>query len=201
MSWVLFILLILIFSICIVYVKGHNIELSAQISELTEKLTEEKTNLVAEKQYSSSVYKTYLEIVRQNQEILGKYGELTQLSKNQESRIENLYEKLRVAAEIKDKEIKIARQDAVDTQRSVVKGKMAEELSPLMPGFPFNIKDLRFSGQPVDYLCYNGLSNEDIQEVVFIECKSGGAVLNNRQRQIKRAIESGKVRFEIFQID
>ena len=51
------------------------------------------------------------------------------------------------------------RADAVDTSRAVLKGKIAEQMAPLLPGFlaKYNPADARFIGSPIDYLIFRNM--------------------------------------------
>ena len=103
--------------------------------------------------------------------------------------------------------IKQARRDSTDQSRAVLKGKMAEQIAPLLPGFNYWPADARFLGDPIDYVVFNGYSGvkdngtdgNDL-EVVILDIKKGRAGLTRGQRQIARAIEEGRVRFEIVRI-
>lgn len=90
--------------------------------------------------------------------------------------------------------------------RAVIKGQVAEQLAPILPGFPYLPSDFRFLGQPIDYICYVGLTEckdagGDIREVVIGDIKMGGARLSRHQQAIKRAIDEGRVRWETLHID
>ena len=103
--------------------------------------------------------------------------------------------------------IKQARRDSTDQSRAVLKGKMAEQIAPLLPGFNYWPADARFLGDPIDYVVFNGYSGvkdngtdgNDL-EVVILDIKKGRAGLTRGQRQIARAVEEGRVRFEIVRI-
>ena len=103
--------------------------------------------------------------------------------------------------------IKQARKDSTDQSRAVLKGKMAEQIAPLLPGFNYWPADARFLGDPIDYVVFNGYSemkdnntDGDDLEVVILDIKKGRAGLTRGQRQIARAVEEGRVRFEIVRI-
>lgn len=92
--------------------------------------------------------------------------------------------------------LKNARQDAVKRSRSVLEGQIVEQLAPLLPGFPCNISDARFLGKPVDFVAFCGMTERDeVAEILFVEVKTGGAQLSEREKQIKRAVEQGRVRY------
>lgn len=101
-----------------------------------------------------------------------------------------------------------AQRRSVNTSRAVLKGKMAEQLAPILPEFPYLPSDAKFMGDPIDYVVFDGYSEfregtgraDDI-EVVLIDIKSGNARLSKGQQAIAAAIRAGRVRFETVRID
>lgn len=101
-----------------------------------------------------------------------------------------------------------AQKRSVSTSRAVLKGKMAEQLAPILPEFQYLPSDAKFLGDPIDYVVFDGYTDfrdgdgraEDI-EVVLIDIKSGGARLTKGQMAIAQAIRDGRVRFETVRID
>ena len=101
-----------------------------------------------------------------------------------------------------------AQKRSVNTSRAVLKGKMAEQMAPIMPEFRYLPSDAKFLGDPIDYIVFDGYTDfrdgdgqaEDI-EVVLIDIKSGGARLTKGQQAIAQAIQDGRVRFETIRID
>jgi predicted Holliday junction resolvase-like endonuclease len=93
-------------------------------------------------------------------------------------------------------------QKSLGQSRSVLLGQVAEHFAPILEGFPFNPKDARFLGQPVDYLVFDGLSDEaqDVQ-IVFCEIKTGSAGLSAREKALKAAVEAQRVSYRLFRID
>jgi predicted Holliday junction resolvase-like endonuclease len=87
------------------------------------------------------------------------------------------------------------RQDAIDRSQAVITGKVTEHLAPFLPTFPYNPKDTRFVGSPVDLIVFDGLDDEVLREIIFIEVKTGASSLSTRQRQIKDMIMKGKVKW------
>lgn len=96
----------------------------------------------------------------------------------------------------KDEEKNI-RTDAVKRSQSVTRGKVTECLIPFFPDFPYNPKDARFLGTPVDLIVFDGLSDDDnVQEVAFIEIKTGKtANLSKRERAVRECIKDGRVQY------
>jgi len=85
------------------------------------------------------------------------------------------------------------REDAVQRSLAVTAGKVHEQLVPYLPEFGFNPKDARFLGSPVDLVVFDGLSAGDVQRVVFLEVKTGGALLTEREMQVRAVIEARQV--------
>lgn len=88
------------------------------------------------------------------------------------------------------------RQDAILRSQAVVAGRIGEQLVPHLPGFRWNPRDARFLGSPVDYLVFDGLNTGEVTRVVFLEIKTGGAVLSPRERQVRQAVLDGRVEWE-----
>jgi len=87
----------------------------------------------------------------------------------------------------------IIRQDAVRRSQAVTSGKVHEQLIPYLPAFPFNPKDIRFLGSPVDLVVFDGLAEGRVRRVVFLEVKTGGAGLTGRERSIRDVIQARDV--------
>lgn len=93
------------------------------------------------------------------------------------------------------------RKDAVKRSRAVIGGQMVEQLSPYLPNFPCNPADARFIGKPIDFIAFPGaVNNEKIKEVLLIEVKSGNSMLSEREKEIKKAVEEGRVRYVEYRI-
>ena len=85
------------------------------------------------------------------------------------------------------------RQDAVRRSQAVTAGKVHEQLLPYLPAFPFNPKDVRFLGSPVDLVVFDGLAEGRVRRVVFLEVKTGGAGLTSRERSVRDVIQARDV--------
>lgn len=97
--------------------------------------------------------------------------------------------------------IKKQRLDAVKKSRAVIGGQVAEQLAPYLPGFPCNPGDVSFLGKPVDYVAFPGIAEgKEIDEVVFIEIKTGQSKLNGHEKQIRDAVKNGRVRYVEYKI-
>jgi predicted Holliday junction resolvase-like endonuclease len=85
------------------------------------------------------------------------------------------------------------RRDAVARSEAVTTGKISEQLLPFLPEFPFNPRDARFLGSPVDLLVFDGLTEERVRRVVLVEVKTGNATLTTRERMVRDAVREGRV--------
>jgi predicted Holliday junction resolvase-like endonuclease len=80
--------------------------------------------------------------------------------------------------------------------RSVIGGLVTEQVAPYLPGFPCDPGDCRFVGKPVDFIVFNGMNKKSIDEVIFVEVKTGGSGLNEQEKRLKDAVQNGRVRWE-----
>ncbi|WP_233635716.1 Holliday junction resolvase-like protein [Hymenobacter setariae] len=85
------------------------------------------------------------------------------------------------------------RQDAINRSQAVILGKVTEHLVPFQNGFPFNPKEARFIGSPIDIIVFDGIDNEDIVDIYILEIKTGNSSLNKRQRLIRDAVLNKRV--------
>jgi len=85
------------------------------------------------------------------------------------------------------------RQDAISRSHAVNLGKITEHLMPYMSVFPYNPKDARFVGSPIDLVVFDGIDEGDLRNIIFLEVKTGSSKLSARQKQIKAAITEGRV--------
>lgn len=74
-------------------------------------------------------------------------------------------------------------------------GLFAENLSPLLKGFPANPQTCLFLGKPIDFISFE----DDC--IKFVEVKSMASKLSPSQRKIKKLIDEGKVKFELFRVN
>ena len=66
-------------------------------------------------------------------------------------------------------QIKAARKDSNDRQRSTIKGQISETLAPWSMDAVNSVKELNFLGNPIDFIGFKGLDGEDEVEIKFIE--------------------------------
>lgn len=106
-----------------------------------------------------------------------------------------------------DRNLTDARRDSVQRSRSTLKGQIAEQMAPLLPGFRYLPADARFLGDPVDYVIFSGYTDvrdnrqdASMLDVVLLEVKQGTSSLSPFQRAIAKSVEEGRVRFEVLRI-
>ena len=92
------------------------------------------------------------------------------------------------------------RQDAVRRSQAVTSGKVHEQLIPYLPAFPFNPRDVRFLGSPVDLVVFDGLAEGRVRRVVFLEVKTGNAGLTARERSVREVIQARDVEWAELRI-
>lgn len=127
-------------------------------------------------------------------------AERTRIARAYEGQIQQLREQHR-------SEVTHVRRSTVDRSRAVLKGKMAEQMAPLLPGFTYWPADARFLGDPIDYVVFDGYSackdnhtdGSDI-EVVILDIKQGKSMLTREQRRVAEAVAAGRVRFEVVRV-
>lgn len=110
--------------------------------------------------------------------------------------------KLLARLKFKD-EISKHRKDAVTRSRSILSGLVSEQLAPYLPGFNYNPSECKFIGKPVDFIVFKGLDDKEnpkVDEIIFVEVKSGNSKLTRFEKLVKEAVESGRVRFEEYRI-
>ncbi len=101
------------------------------------------------------------------------------------------------------KELELAKeiQRALGTQRPIIKGKISEQIFPLLSNKIGNLSDLRFIGDPIDYIYFKGLSDAregkitDI-EIKLMEVKTGEASLSKSEELVRDAVKGKRIEWE-----
>lgn len=89
----------------------------------------------------------------------------------------------------KNKELRFSKQSL-----STKYGKMSEQFMPFLKDYPYNPQDFRFLGSPIDGVQFTE------NKVVFTEFKTSNAKLTEKQENIKRLVNQGKVEWMEFRI-
>jgi predicted Holliday junction resolvase-like endonuclease len=106
----------------------------------------------------------------------------------------------RVKKYIEEKEEEI-RRDAIERSSKILSGKVLERLVPLLKNFNHSPHDVRWLGDPIDLVVFDGASNDNPQKITFVEIKSGKSELTEKQKKIKQIIKEGKVFWEEIRIE
>ena len=93
----------------------------------------------------------------------------------------------------RDRAVAQARGEAVDASRRVIRGLVTEQMAPFLQGFDFDPGDARFIGNPVDFVVFDGFGEGALRSVTLVEVKTGRSRLNDNQRAIREAVETGLV--------
>jgi predicted Holliday junction resolvase-like endonuclease len=92
------------------------------------------------------------------------------------------------------------RRDAIERSRAVLGGQFSEQLAPFLPDFPYSPTECRFLGKPIDLLVFKGMDEKKIDEVAFVEVKSGKSKQSPVEKSLKEAIEKKKVVWKEYRI-
>lgn len=104
-------------------------------------------------------------------------------------------------------------QDIIDSkaksstaQRSTIKGQLAEQFFPLMGTCEYEPSDMRFMGDFCDYIVIDGYTqckdegHDYINNIVFVEIKTGKAQLSRHQKLIRDAVQQGRVQWSTVRL-
>ena len=100
-----------------------------------------------------------------------------------------------------EKERASIRVDAKKRSGAVQWGKTIEHFVPFMDDFPVPPEDCTFLGMPIDYVAFSNTASKTKCSVHFVEVKSGNAFLMGKQKNIKKAIEEGRVHWHEIAVD
>lgn len=80
-------------------------------------------------------------------------------------------------------------------------GKSIEHFVPFMSKFPIPPEDVVFVGMPIDYVGFTDTESAKKCQVHFVEVKSGASFMSTKQKNIKKAIEEGRVVFHEIAVE
>ena len=99
-----------------------------------------------------------------------------------------------------EEELPNHRKEAIMQSRSVLGGQFSEQLAPYLPNFEYLPTECRFLGKPIDFIVFKGMDEKKIDEVVFVEVKSGNSKLNAHEKNLKEAIDKKRVKWVEYRI-
>ena len=100
-----------------------------------------------------------------------------------------------------EREEKNIRKDAIERSARTLSGKTLEKLVPFLDNFPYDPHDIRWLGDPIDLVIFDGYSSDKPEQIVFCEVKSGESKLTKKQNKIKELIENKKVGWKEIKIE
>ena len=79
-------------------------------------------------------------------------------------------------------------------------GKVMQNVLPSYKDFDsqVSVADCRFIAAQLDIIIFEGASNNYVTNITFMDAKTGSATLEKNQKQIRDAVNDGKVRSELF---
>ena len=92
------------------------------------------------------------------------------------------------------------RDDAIKQSRAVLSGQFSEQIAPYLPDFPYKPTEARFIGKPIDFVVFKGMDEKKIEEVVFVEVKSGQSQLSKVEKTLKSAIENKNISWHEYKV-
>src|SRR5262245_53199778 len=61
--------------------------------------------------------------------------------------------------------------------------------------------EARLIGKPIDFLIFKGMDDQRIDEVVFVEIKTGNSQLPPNERSLRDAVEAKRVRWHEYRVE
>lgn len=77
-------------------------------------------------------------------------------------------------------------------------GLIIEKILPAHKNFDLVPADCRFLAEPIDMIVFDGVSENKVKKITFMDIKTGGAVLNTHQKQIRDAIRDHDVSWRSY---
>lgn len=123
---------------------------------------------------------------------------ITRINKKE---VEKLKKELQAQQELFDSERDQIKRDAKKRSGAVQWGKTIEHFVPFMTDFPVPPEDCTFLGMPIDYVAFSNTGSKTKCSVHFVEVKSGNAFLMSKQKNIRQAIQEGRVHWHEISVD
>lgn len=121
--------------------------------------------------------------------------------------VEKYEQRITHMKEYHQRDIKEATKRSNDMQRNILKGQIAEQLTPFISNFPFQASACQFLGKPIDYVIFHQLDECERDEcswndvkIIFADVKTGSAKLNKHQQIVQYAILNKQVEFRELRV-
>lgn len=106
--------------------------------------------------------------------------------------------------QLKDRTKELAEQEQRATSGSekatiaVGVGKIIEKILPAHRNFGLVPSDCRFIAEPIDMVVFDGITENKINRITFLDVKTGNAQLTKHQRQVRDAITDHDVKWRSY---
>lgn len=97
--------------------------------------------------------------------------------------------------ELEQSQVEFARLQHLKISADVKLGHKGEVLLPFLHDFPYKDDEIKGMYQPIDLIVFRP------DEIIFCEIKTGTSSLSEKQKNIRRIIKEGKVRFEVHRLN
>lgn len=101
---------------------------------------------------------------------------------------------------IKYKTLKSERELSVKKSKSVILWEVYEKVLPFLPNFPYKPRDMVFVGKWVDYIVFDGLSEWNLRNIIFLEVKSGTSRLNQNEKMIQHNVLKKNIEYKEYRV-
>ena len=75
-------------------------------------------------------------------------------------------------------------------------GQIGEHFAPFLDVFPYDPKEARFLGSPIDFVVFDFEGDQ----IVLVEFKTGNSRESKRQRQVRDMVAKGNVKYEVIRV-
>ena len=105
-----------------------------------------------------------------------------------------------VAGKEHKEQIPEIRETAIKQSKAVLSGQFSEQIAPYLPDFPYKPTEARFIGKPIDFIVFKGMDEKKIEEVVFVEVKTGQSQLSSVEKSLKETIKNKKINWSEYRV-
>ena len=130
--------------------------------------------------------------------VIGGLIHMLNITKDEIKRLQDQIEQTAAAHIVEKAKVK---KDSTFRSSAVSWGNSIENFVPFTDTFPVPPEDVNFLGKPIDYVGFTDSESATKCQVHFIEVKSGKALLSQKQKNIKKAIQQGRVNWHEVRVD
>jgi len=89
-------------------------------------------------------------------------------------------------------------EDGLNKQRGKQLGLLWDKWAEAFPHFPYNQLDIVPIPQPGDRLCFKGMIEDNITEIIWLEYQIKSGIYVKRKKQIKKCLEEGRFSYKLY---